>query len=427
MLRFFCSLTLIVLFTSIRLSYSINTSQARSPHFRGQQPKASSQRPTEPPRVFILDGLALVALKNKIQHEPEKYRQPLDLLNKEVSPYLDVEPFTITKKTSLPPSGNKHDYESQGPYWWPNPDTKDGLPYIRRDGEKNPEIEKLTDHQYFYEMTKSVKMLTLAYFFTGNETYARKAAQLVRTWFIDRRTRMNPHLNYGQRIPGRTEGRDIGIIETRILGEITDAIGLIENSRSWSRVHQQGMERWMSQYLDWLLNSEHGKGEARQRNNHGTWYDVQVASLALFTRQDEIAAQVLTRARDERIPGHIEPDGSQPHELARTRSWNYSIMNLQSFFTLAVLGEKVGIDLWNHTTSDGRSIIDALDFLVRYAHPDDPKPWTWEQITESNPVQIIPLLYQAACRFPDKGYADLAAKLEGSEPNLYPLLFPCRG
>ena len=434
MRRFFSTITVTLLVTGLQADIESTINAFPRPQLNAnshpdsyREPTARIQLPQEPPRVSILDGPALVTLKEEIQREPEKYRQSIELLNKEAAVYLDAQPWTITKKTLLPPSGDKHDYESQGPYWWPNPDTKDGLPYIRRDGEKNPEIDKLTDHQFMSEMTRAVKTLALASYLTDNSAYGKKAAEFLRTWFINPSTRMNPHLNYGQRIPGRTEGRDIGIIETRNLGDITDAVGLLEQSNVWSKKDQKGMEKWMAQYLDWLLNSEHGKGEARQRNNHGTWYDVQVAALALFTRQEDIARQALARARDERIKGHIEPDGSQPHELARTRSWNYSVMNLQSFFTLAALGEKVGIDLWNHTTHDGRNIVKALDFLIQYADPDGAKTWTWQQITESNPAQIVPLLYQAACRFPDRGYGDLASKLEGREVNVHQLLFPCRG
>src|SRR5690606_18770237 len=141
-------------------------------------------------------------------------------------------------------------------------------------GEKNPEIDALTDQQYLSEMTRAVKTLALAFYLTDNRKYGEKATQFLRTWVITTSTRMNPHLHYGQRIPGRTEGRDIGIIETRNLGDITDAVGLLEQSKVWSKKDQQGMEKWMSQYLDWLLNSDHGKGEAKQHNNHGTWYDV---------------------------------------------------------------------------------------------------------------------------------------------------------
>lgn len=382
-------------------------------------------RTPKPPRVFTLDGPSLAALKERIRKEPAAHAQELTFINGEASAYLDIEPWTITKKTLLPPSGDPHDYESQGPYWWPNPATPDGLPYIRRDGEVNPEIRKLIDHQYMSEMTKAVKTLALAYFLTANETYAAKATDFLRTWFLDTATRMNPHLNYGQRIPGRTDGRDIGIIETRSLGDVTDAVGLLQASRAWGKKDQKGMENWMRDYLHWLLNSEHGKGEAKQHNNHGTWYDVQVAALALFTRQEDVARQALLRSRDQRLSQHIEPDGRQPHELARTRSWSYSVMNLQSFFTLATLGEKVGVDIWNHTTPDGRSVTRALDFLVTFADPRNPVAWPHEQITEMNPSQITALLYQAACRFPDKNYRELARQLEGQPVNMSRIIYYC--
>jgi hypothetical protein len=35
---------------------------------------------------------------------------------------------------------------SLAPYWWPDPKSPNGLPYIRRDGERNPEIKQITDH-----------------------------------------------------------------------------------------------------------------------------------------------------------------------------------------------------------------------------------------------------------------------------------------
>ncbi|HEX8041149.1 MAG TPA: alginate lyase family protein, partial [Chryseosolibacter sp.] len=310
-------------------------SQNGHAHPFAEQPASAAP---DSPRVFTMDGKALAQLKNRIRERPVAYRQVLGLLRRRAGEYLDVAPYTITKKTSLPPSGDKHDYESQGPYWWPDPKSKDGLPYIRRDGERNPEIEKLTDHRYLSEMTRAVKILSLAFYLTGDERYGTKAAAFLRTWFIDPSTRMNPNLNFGQRIPGRTDGRDIGIIETRDIGEVTDAVGLLQGAKDWSASDQAGMEAWTRAYLDWLLHSENGKGEVKQHNNHGTWYDVQVTALALFTWQDDIARQALLRARDERLAKHIEPDGRQPAELARTRSWSYSVMNLQSFFTLATLG-----------------------------------------------------------------------------------------
>lgn len=409
---------LLILGCMPRSGYAVKCSEASGNCFL-------KQLPAEGPRVFTMDGMALAALKKRIQEEPASYREALNLLREEADAYLKAGPFTITKKTSLPPSGDKHDYESQGPYWWPNPKTKDGLPYIRRDGEVNPEIKNLKDHQYFSELMKAVKKLGLAWFLTGDEVYANRATVFLRTWFLDKETRMNPNLSFGQRIPGITDGRDIGIIETNRIGDIVDGIGLLLGSQAWSESDQEGMESWMRQYLDWLLHSDHGKGEASQHNNHGSWYDVQVAALALFTRQEDIARQTIIRARDERLPKHLSPDGSQPHELARTRSWSYSIMNLQSFFSLATLGEKVSIDLWHYSTEDGRSLSKALDFLVSFADTSGTKPWPYKQITEMKPDQLVPLLCQAACHFPTRKYDELARKLEGGEVNLNGVYYPC--
>ena len=47
--------------------------------------------------------------------------------------------YSVTSKTRTPPSGDKHDYISMGPYWWPDPSRPGGEPYVRRDGEVNPE------------------------------------------------------------------------------------------------------------------------------------------------------------------------------------------------------------------------------------------------------------------------------------------------
>ncbi len=378
---------------------------------------------TGAPRVYTVDGRALAKLKRDIAQHSDKYKAALDQLKQEADRHLSEEAYTITKKVSLPPSGDKHDYESQGPYWWPDPKSTDGLPYIRRDGERNPEIAKLTDHTYLSRMEEAVKTLSLAYFLTNNEAYAKKARAVLCTWFIDPDTRMNPNLRYGQRIPGITDGRGIGIIETRELGVVADAVGLIQTSKAWTKTDQQGMEHWMRQYLDWLLHSENGKDEADEHNNHGTWYDVQVASLALFTGQEDIARQTLIRSRDERLPKHIEPDGRQPFELARTRSWSYSLMNLQSFFTLATLGEKIGVDLWHYSTPDGRSIVKALDYLITFS--DTSHPWPYKQITDRDPAQLVPLLRQAACRFPDGGYAALAEKLGGEQMSVGDLYYVC--
>ena len=171
---------------------------------------------------------------------------------------------------------------SYAPYWWPDTTKANGLPYIRRDGQVNQTLRRDSDVLRWYGLVDAVETLAHAHYFSGQPAYAERAALLLRTWFVDPKTRMNPHLNFGQAIPGVTEGRGIGIIDTRDLGRVTDAITLIQTSNAWTSSDQHATTQWFAAYRDWLLQGPHGKDEADEANNHGTWYDVQVVALSLF-------------------------------------------------------------------------------------------------------------------------------------------------
>jgi alginate lyase len=344
----------------------------------------------------------------------------LAALEKDLAKALAMKPVSVMDKSIAPPSGDKHDYMSQAPYWWPDPSKPDGRPYIRKDGERNPEIDKISDHDHLGDLAGAVLTLGLAYHLTGREEYAAHAAKLTRTWFLDPATRMNPHLKYGQGIPGITEGRGIGIIETRGLPDLLDGVTLIAGSPAWTKGDQQGLTEWMRAFLTWLVESTHGQEEAKNGNNHETWYDVQVASLALFTGQPEIARRTLERSR-ERIGTQFEPDGRQPRELERTRAWDYSIFNLTAFFNLARLGTRVGVDLWGYKTADGRSLRQAFDYLVPVAAGE--RKWTYEQITSFSPKPLVPLLRRAAVAWKEPKYAALARQI-GSDNARLDLLVP---
>jgi hypothetical protein len=304
---------------------------------------------------------------------------------------------------------------SQAPYWWPNPATASGLPYIRRDGERNPEIYQNRNRLDLGEMIDAVETLALGYYFTGEGRYANRAAVLLRTWFLAPATRMNPHLEFGQHIPGVNQGRGEGLIETRLLVRVIDSLGLLAESNSWTDADQRGMERWFGQFLEWMLDSAHGREEASAENNHGTYYDVQVATFALFLKQRELAAKVLRAAGEKRIAAQIEPDGRQPRELARTKAWSYSVGNLAGLMTLARLGEHVGVDLWNYKTEDGRSIRAALDFLAPFATGE--REWTYPQINGFSSDLCAPLLHQASAKLSGAHFQSLRDKLPKEKPS----------
>jgi hypothetical protein len=195
---------------------------------------------------------------------------------------VSAQTFTVVSKQVTPPSGDKHDYMSQAPYWWPDPKSPNGLPYIRRDGERNPEIDKITDSRVMEQMEDAVETLARAYGRTRKEEYAAKAVELLRVFFLDRETRMNPNLEFAQGIPGINTGRGIGLIETRGLTRVVDAIGLLEGSKALTQERLGQLKKWFSEFLTWMLESKNGRDEAAAKNNHGTFYDVQVVSFALF-------------------------------------------------------------------------------------------------------------------------------------------------
>ena len=241
---------------------------------------------------------------------------------------MSVGPFTVTAKQLMPPSGDKHDYVSYGPYWWPDTTKPNGLPYIKRDGEVNPVTRKDSDVLRWYAMTDAFETLAQAYYFTDNARYADRAALLLRTWFLDPATRMNPNQNFGQAIPGVVSGRGIGLIDLRDFGRLLDAVSLIETSPSWTQADDSAFRSWMTQYTVWLKTSKNGQDEAAAKNNHGTWYDTQLGALELFQGDSTGARALFEQAKTKRIASEIDSLGRQPLELARTRSLHYSVENL---------------------------------------------------------------------------------------------------
>jgi hypothetical protein len=364
------------------------------------------------PHVFLLDGQKLAETKQRIKNGDKSFDAALAKIEADANKALQGGTFSVVNKSVVPPSGDKHDYMSQAPYFWADPKSPNGLPYIRRDGERNPEINKISDHQSQDKMIAAVETLALAFYFKGDEKYAAKAVELLRAWFLDAATKMNPNLEFGQGIPGITTGRGIGLIETVGLTQVVDAIGLLEDSKSLTEKDKKGLQDWFAKFLQWMQESKNGRDEAAALNNHGTYYDIQVASFALFLGRKDLAKSVLETAKQKRIAKQIEPDGRQPLELERTKAWSYSVMNLKGLMYLAKLGEQVGVDLWNFQTADGRSIRKAIDFLYPFSMGEK---WKYQQIGEWQPEILFPFLRLASTKYNDSKFKEMLAKIPSAE------------
>jgi len=371
------------------------------------------------PKTFLLSGNFLQSNKAKIKSGDPVLSAALKDLLAEADKILQKEPYSVTSKSKVPPSGDKRDYMSVGPYWWPDSSKADGLPYIRKDGQVNPERYSIKDADYQLALCEDISSLGLAWFFTNEKEYADHAVRFLKVWFLDPKTRMNPNLNFGQAIPGIVAGRGIGIIDTRNLGKIIDGVQLLKGSKSLSAGDYKGIQNWYREFLNWMLTSPIGLDEADEFNNHGTWYDVQTVSMALFTDQPELAKKILNEQTKKRIDSQLKEDGSQPHELARTLSWNYSQMNLIGFFALASLGENVDVDLFNYVSPGGKSLKAAFNWMLPFA--EKKKEWKMTQIKPIQSDGFIKLVQAVSEKYPDVNVAGLV-KSSGQKENSMSLL-----
>ena len=366
----------------------------------------------------------LAAVKERLSACDETLKPALNALLKSADAAMKVAPPSVTQKSKPAPGGDIHDYASTAPYFWPDPDKPDGLPYIAHDGKVNPESRTAaSDLRRLERMARTVNTLAFAYYFTGREEYASHAARCLRVWFTDPATRMNPSLKYAQGVPGLSEGRSIGVIEGGELVTAGDAAGLLDGSASWTATDEAALKEWMKSYLQWLMESEIGRKEGEMKQNHGTSYDVQIMRLAFMLGRTDLARQTAETVKTKRIAVQIEPDGSQPMELKRTKAFNYSRLNLRGLAMLATLGERAGVDLWHYETEDGRSIRKAVDFMMPYVKTP-PEKWPYQQIATLDRAELGSVFRLAGIAYQDSEYEKVATDLPDSASAMFQLMYP---
>jgi len=370
----------------------------------------------EPSRLSTVywESSRLIEAKRQAENPDGSLRQVLALLRKNADKALDRGPYSVTFKKDVPPSGDKHDYMSFSRYWWPNPDTPDGLPYVRRDGQVNVQIRQRGDRDQIGLLFEDVETLALAYYFFEEESYANHALKLIHAWFLDPKTKMNPHLEYGQAVPGRSDGRGVGIIDSRGFIKLLDALSLLSSSDGYQSLDLPQLRLWFSEFLHWLRTSDLGKEEAGAENNHGSWYAAQTARVALFVGNTAVAQDIVRQVQKQRIPHQFLPDGSQPAELKRTQSLHYSFFNLEALSVVARVGEQLGIDLWQ-PSSEGGCLLPGIRFLLPYL--ESKEEWSFPQIKPFNLSRgAIQLLRMASYRYDDPDYLGPIGKIPRRHP-----------
>jgi hypothetical protein len=327
---------------------------------------------------LILSRQEAESIRRNAGQEPAGARQAMQALRRHITRVLQDGPWSVTFNRPPFRGIDPHDYYSEGPYWWPNPANPDG-PYIQRDGETNPD-RFIANNRDMERMTEAVLVLGMGAYFLRDKQSAERAARILSVWFLDKQTRMNPHLEHAQAIHGITEGRSIGISDTVTLIRGVQGVAFLENSGYWNKRDAVALRRWFLDYLHWLTRSEKGVQEMNEKNNHATWWTAQVATLAVFVGDKTSQEIAWSRYRRHLVPVQMRPDGSCPLEEARTKSLFYSAENLNGFATICRLAERRGVDLWRFQTPEGAGMARSAAYLAPYiAHPE-----TW------NKKQIVP-------------------------------------
>ena len=281
--------------------------------------------------------------------------------------YLKEQPVTITASSSPRSAGGKHDFFSEGDYWWPDPRNPDG-PYVQRDGMTNP--DNFVEHRRaMIRLSLIVPALAAAYKITRQRKYADRAALHLRAWFVDEATRMNPNLQYAQAIKGRFTGRGTGIIDTLHLVEVSRAAWQI----GMAAAELSAVKKWFAEYVEWMSTSKNGADERDAKNNHGTCWATQVAAFSQLTGNRKMMAYCENRYKTVFIPNQEAADGSFPEELRRTKPYGYSLFNLDAMSILVQTLSTAANDLWNWEMPDGRGMARAMAYM--YPFLLDKKKW----------------------------------------------------
>jgi hypothetical protein len=287
-----------------------------------------------------------------------------DKVIKRADKLLNTPPQTVTAFAKPRSEGGKHDYFSEGPYWWPDKEHPNG-PYIQHDGLRNPDRYD-HDHDNLSDFSWIVSTETCAYTLTRDEKYVKSAMRQLRAWFIDTATRMNPNLQYAQAIKGICSGRGIGIIDAIPLIDISLSVKILERSPYASKQDIQEIRNWFKQYTIWLTTQPYGIDEMNAKNNHGTWWHAQVVAYAKLLGDDKLLQLCVDFYKNKLISEQMILNGSFPLETARTNSMSYSLFNLDAMASIAWNLSDQSFNVWNYELNDGRGLNKGLDFIYPY-------------------------------------------------------------
>lgn len=325
--------------------------------------------------------------------------------------YLDSLPVTVTAEVCERSAGGLNDFYSEGDYWWPDPENPEG-PYIRRDGQTNP--ENFVAHRLaMIRFSRIVGMQTSAWLLTGDQKFADAVGNHLEAWFVNSETRMNPSLNYAQAIKGRVTGRGIGIIDAIHLIEVARSVEILEQNKAVPESLVSPVKAWFSEFVTWLTTHPYGIDEMNTKNNHATCWVMQVGAFARLTGNEEVLELCRTRFKEVLLPSQMGEDGSFPLELERTKPYGYSLFNLDAFMTAAEILSDENHNLYQYSTPEGKKLELGAEFLFPYVKDKSKWPYAEDVMYWDEWPVRHPFLLFAGNAYNKPEYIELWKTLEG--------------
>lgn len=326
--------------------------------------------------------------------------------------FLDEVPVTVTASFCSRSAGGRHDYYSEGDYWWPDP-ANPGGPYIQKDGQSNPDI--FSDHRHaMVRLSEITSTLTSAWLLTGREEYARQAIKHLVAWFADTATMMNPDMLYAQAIWGRFTGRGVGLIDAYHLVEVAQSTRILINNNIIPFEQANKITGWFERFLEWMTTHQYGIDEMNAKNNHGTCWVATAAAMATLVANDTLINMCRERFRTVLLPSQMAEDGSFPLELRRTKPYGYSLFNIDAMCNAAQILSSAENNIWEYSSDDGKSLKIGMEFI--YPFIVDKSAWPFAKdiyIWEEWPVRQSSLLF-AGLAYKNDNYISAYLSLPGN-------------
>jgi hypothetical protein len=366
--------------------------------------------------TFSLDDQALLEGKRRVMTGDPSVSDALEKLKKSAEALLKSPNVNVTQKKGnwriyFPEDHpvDAHEYVSYSIYFYP--DTTKGKtwrdPWINLEKlGANDTMRRKFDYTRNQTMTNRITVFSKAWYFTGDQRFARAAISQLREWFLNPETRMLPQMDHAQFVPFHPQyklGAYWGMIEAMSYHEILNSIEMLRSSGDWSPDDNAKMKEWMYDWTQWLRKSVLAVKEGRKvgNNNHGIFYDIQLTTGWMFlgnykgVNWRDSARLYLTRiVPDYRILYQIDAEGGMYKELPRPNAASYSCMCLKGFEILALISAKFNFDLWNwnYEANDKRSVREAIEWLIPFYNGQ--KEWIYgdlpkNKLTPNNAFEVF--------------------------------------